>query len=99
MLDFLCYDVCMRTTLTLDDDLAAALKERAKRSGRPFKEVVNLIVRQGLEAEMAPPPIRRYRLEPSSLGGARPGIDLDRALRLADALEDAEIARKLELRK
>jgi hypothetical protein len=28
-----------------------------------------------------------------------PGIDLTKALRLADALEDDEIARKLELRK
>lgn len=31
--------------------------------------------------------------------GLHPGIDLDRALRLASALEDDEIARKLELRK
>jgi hypothetical protein len=31
--------------------------------------------------------------------GVRPGVDLDKALRLADELEDAEIIRKLELRK
>ena len=34
-----------------------------------------------------------------SLGGAVPGIDLTKALRLAAALEDDEIARNLELRK
>jgi hypothetical protein len=28
-----------------------------------------------------------------------PGIDLDKALKLADALEDEALARKLELRK
>lgn len=89
----------MRTTLTLDDDVAAALKEKAQRSGRPFKEVVNAVVRRGLEAELAPRPSRRYRLEPSSLGELRPGVDLDQALRLADALADAETSRKLELRK
>jgi hypothetical protein len=31
--------------------------------------------------------------------GVRPGIDLTQALRMADALEDEEIIRKLELRK
>lgn len=89
----------VRTTLTLDDDLAAILKEQAARTGRPFKETVNAILRRGLEAGVAPPPERRYRLEPSGLGRAAGDIDLDKALRLADALEDAEIARKLELRK
>ena len=88
----------MRTTLTLDDDVAAALKEKAFRSGRPFRAVVNEALRTGLrEAGSAPP--RRYRLKPARLGGVLPGIDLDRALALADSLEDVEVARKLELRK
>jgi hypothetical protein len=38
-------------------------------------------------------------LTPRPLGGVRPGLNLDKALRLADALEDEGIARKLELRK
>lgn len=88
----------MRTTLSLEDDLAAALKERAHRSGRPFKDVVNATLRAGLAAQPARKP-RRYRLRPSSLGGVMPGVDLDRALRLADSLEDDAIAHKLELRK
>lgn len=89
----------MRTTLTLDDDLAAALKERARKSGRPFKELVNSTLRMGLEAALSPPAPRRYRLEPSSLGRTRNDIDLDKALAMADALEDAENARELGLRK
>jgi hypothetical protein len=89
----------MRTTLTLDDDLAAALNEKADRTGRTFKEVVNKALRAGIEAEISPPPRRRYLLEPVSLGGIPKAVDLDKALRLADALEDAEISRKLELRK
>jgi len=88
----------VRTTLTLDDDVAAARKEKAFRAGRPFRAVVNEALRAGLrEAGSAPP--RRYRLKPASLGGVLPGIDLDRALALADSLEDVEVARKLELRK
>ena len=35
----------MRTTLTLDDDLFMALDERARATGRSFKEVVNEVVR------------------------------------------------------
>jgi len=88
----------MRTTLTLDNDLAAALRSEARRSGRPLKRVVNDALRAGLAARRAKAP-RRYRLKPVRLGGVLPGIDLDKALRLADALEDEALAGKLELRK
>lgn len=89
----------MRTTLTLDDDLAAALKEAAHRGGKSFKATVNETLRAGLAAGGEPPRRKRYRVAPARLGGVRPGIDLDKALRLADALEDEAIARKLEQRK
>jgi hypothetical protein len=88
----------MRTTLTVDPDLADALRKKAHRARKPFKQVVNETLRAGLVAQEAPPG-RRYRLNPVSLGGIAPGIDLDRALRLADALADDALARKLELRK
>jgi len=88
----------MRTTLTLDPDLAEALRKKAHRGRKSFKQVVNEALRAGLVAQAAPPG-RRYRLKPVSLGGVAPGVDLDRALRLADALEDDALARKLELRK
>lgn len=89
----------MRTTLTLDDDVAAELKESAHRTGKPFKQVVNETLRAGLAANKAPPKAKRYRLKPAALGGLRPGIDLDRALRLADALEEEALRQKLEARK
>jgi hypothetical protein len=38
----------MRTTLTLDDDVAAALRRLQKRSGEPWKVVVNDVMRAGL---------------------------------------------------
>ncbi len=37
-------------------------------------------------------------MSPASLGAVLPDINLDKALRLADELEDAAIAVKLELR-
>jgi hypothetical protein len=87
-----------RTTLTLDADLARALRQRAHDSRRPFKDVVNEAIRAGLSTSR-PPRRRTYRLKAIHLGGVRPGIDLDKALQLAAALDDAETARKLEMRK
>ena len=88
----------MRTTLTIDDQLAISLKDAAHRSGRPFKQLVNEALRKGLHA-LDHPEVHLYRLSTASLGNVRPGIDLDKALSLADGLEDAAIATKLELRK
>jgi hypothetical protein len=86
----------MRTTLTLDESLARELKKRAAATGRPFKEVVNEAIARGLAG---PRRAARYRLRTVSLGGAKEGVDLTKAVRLAAALEDEEWARKLALRK
>jgi hypothetical protein len=57
----------VRTTLTLDDDVAAKLKSAAKR--RPFKVVVNEALRAGLTAlEKRVPPRRPYRTRGFDLG-------------------------------
>ena len=91
--------IYMRTTLTLDDDLAATLKESSRSSGKPFKQVLNETLRAGLQALQAPPKAKRYRIRPMSLGGVVPGVDLNKALRLADALEDEAIVGELEARR
>ena len=46
----------MRTTLTLDDDVAVLLKREARKSGLPFKQVVNRYLRLGLTAPKQPNP-------------------------------------------
>jgi len=57
----------MRTTLTLDDDVAAKLTAAAKT--RPFKTVVNEVLRAGLMAlEKDTPPRRRFRTRGFDLG-------------------------------
>ena len=89
----------MRTTLTLDEQIARALKAAAHRSGKPLKQVVNETLRAGLAAGHSPGRARPYRVKPASLGGVLPGFDLDKALRLADALEDQEISREIAQRK
>jgi len=89
----------VRTTLTIEDRIARDLKEIAHRSGKPFKTVVNETLRAGLTADRERPKPKRYRLRPVSLGGVRRGVDLNKALALADSLEDDELLRKTELRK
>ncbi len=89
----------MRTTLTLDDTLAEELRKKAFESGKPFKEVVNHAIRLGIEAERAYTRSRPYKVKPVSLGGILPGVDLDKALSVAEKIEDLELARKLRMRK
>lgn len=86
----------MRTTVSIDPDLAAKLRTIARERGISFKEALNAALRAGLAAQAGA--ARPYRLRPRRLG-LRPGIDLDKALRLAAALEDEETVRELELRK
>lgn len=86
----------MRTTVTIDPDLAAKLRRLAREKGTSFKETLNAALRRGLAAEGGA--ARPYRL-PARRLGLRPGVEIDKALRLAAALEDEEIVRKLELRK
>lgn len=90
----------MRTTLTIDDDIAQQLREIVHRSGKPFKNVVNEALRAGMENNRIADVSRPYRLEPVAMGEVTGGpYDLDKALQLADRLEDEETSRKLLLRK
>jgi len=64
----------MRTTLTLDDDVAARLKAAVKQQRRPFKVVVNDALRSGLEAMHHPAPVhRRFRTAGFNLGASLVG--------------------------
>ena len=89
----------MRTTLTIEDGTAAQLREIAHRSGKSFKAVVNDALRAGIANDRIATRRKQYRLKPVSLGAVVGPYDLDKALQLADRLEDEEIVRKLELRK
>ena len=85
----------MRTTLTIDDQTAAELRERAHRTGKSFKQIVNETLRSGLQ-EMDKPRPRPYRLKPATMGKPGAHLNLDKALAIADTLEDEAIAEKAE---
>ena len=76
----------MRTTLTIDDDLAGILKRRARELGKPFKELVNTALRKGL-AESMPEASRGVVVRPHDFGSSMTDLDFDRLNRLVDELE------------
>jgi len=76
----------MRTTVTIDDDLAALLEEFRKREGLSFKAALNQIIRIGVQAQSAPPKATSYRT-PTRVMGLKPGIDNTRLNTLVDELE------------
>ena len=84
----------MRTTLTLDPDVATRLEREMRRSGLGMKAVVNQALRVGLGMTDKPVAPGRFRVEPHDFG-FRAGVDLDRLNQLADELEAEEAARKL----
>lgn len=77
----------MRTTLTLDSDIAVKLKAEARRSGRPFREIVNEMLRRGLAQRRAASRPEPFRVVARDLGQLRPGLSLDS---VADLIEQVE---------
>lgn len=87
----------MRTTVDIDSHLLRRLRAEARRRGIAFKELLQGIIRRGLEDR--PPTGGRYRGRTFAMGAPAHPINLDKALGLAATLEDDEVARKIVLRK
>lgn len=80
----------MRTTLTLDEDIAARLQAESRRTGRPLKAIVNEYLRAGLAQRRAVQTSPAFRVEPVHLGAPIPGRSYDRISTLLDEVEGAE---------
>jgi hypothetical protein len=77
----------MRTTLTLDDDVAKQLVQLQREGKRKFREIVNDALREGLRQLQRPPKRRaKYKIQPVALGPSKVG-NLDN---VAEALAVAE---------
>jgi len=86
----------MRTTLTLDDDLAKQLQDRARHSGESFKEVVNETLRRGLRGEKPGSRLPRFEVKAKACG-FRSGIDVHHLNQVNDELEIEDFQRKLRV--
>jgi hypothetical protein len=84
----------VRTTVTLDPDVAAMVKRAMRERGLTFKQALNEAVRAGLGGGAGE---RRSWTAPSDMG--RPAVNLDKALQVTGELEDEELVRKTRLGK
>jgi hypothetical protein len=83
----------MRTTLTLDPDVARMIEEEAHRQHKAIKQIVNEALRRGLAPQGAPRARKRFRVTPHKTV-LRPGIDRASFNRLVDELEDDAVVNK-----
>jgi hypothetical protein len=84
----------MRTTLTLDPDVARMLEEESHRQRKPFKQIVNEAIRRGLSPRAGVRSAAPYRVRPHKTT-LRPGVDGEALNQLADELEDEALVRKM----
>ncbi len=83
----------MRTTITLEPDVAALVERRMKETGASFKTVVNDLLRDGL----APKTRTSFEMPTFDLGPAR--VDLSRPHTVLAEFDAEEFTRKRELGK
>jgi hypothetical protein len=58
----------VRTTLTIDDDVASLLEKEMRRTGQPLKTTVNHLLRSGLQQAAAPVKPKPVRITTRRLG-------------------------------
>lgn len=78
----------MRTTLTLEPEVAERLQAEAKLGKRSFKEIVNEALKRGLGLDERPP-VEAFRVTPHA-SAFLPGVDPGKLNALVDELEAAE---------
>jgi hypothetical protein len=78
----------MRTTLNLDDDLAARLAEIARRQGSSLSRAANDVLRSGLRALQQAPRLARY--DPPVFDTGRPLLDITDVAEALETLDRAD---------
>jgi RNase adaptor protein for sRNA GlmZ degradation len=86
----------MRTTLTLDPDVAMNVKKRMAEEKLTFKETVNQALRHGLKEVGKQKKRAPFKVIPHSFG-FKPGIDQNKLGQLLDQLDVEEFVRKMNL--
>ena len=73
----------MRTTLTIDEDLAIRLKSEMRKRGLGLRDLVDELLRRGLSA--SPVKRKRFKIQARPLG-SRPGINYGKTSEMLDWL-------------
>ena len=86
------YDSLVRTTLSIDDDIAQSVEDLRARKNLSLRQAIDQLLRAGLQAIKKAPGARPYT-GPVFDSDLQPGIDPNRMNQLADELEIEELAR------
>ena len=84
------HDTDVRTTLTIDDDVAALLEKENSRTGEPLKQTVNRLLRAGLQNAAKPPKPRRFVVKPIATGLTAEQWQVWDGAKIEDILEEAD---------
>jgi hypothetical protein len=76
----------VRTTLTIDDDIAVLVEQEQRRSGDSFKGTVNSLLRRGLTAKEKSAERAPFEVKPLYMG-LRPGQNYDNIEALLEELD------------
>lgn len=77
----------MRTTLTLEDDIAENAKQVAQQFHRPFKQIINQALRLGLmQMNKTPQQRKLYKTQPHAMD-LKEGYSLDNIQELLSRIE------------
>jgi hypothetical protein len=87
----------MRTTITLDPDVEKLIRDSMRERGISFKKALNEAARMGLLRDKQRRS-RRFVQKSFPLGEAQ-NFRWDKALAIAEAMEDEKLGRKLSIRK
>ncbi len=77
----------MRTTITLDDDVAAKIQLKVRRSGRPFKEIVNDALRTGLAIDNQVTALPPFTIDRKHLIRLKSGYNFSKVEEVFDRLD------------
>lgn len=75
----------IRTTLTLEDDVAERLRDESRRTGKSLKDVANEAIRAGLD-QRGGQQRERFVVKARPMH-AKPGVDFDNVWELIERLE------------
>ncbi|MFB3776291.1 MAG: hypothetical protein ACE141_01735 [Bryobacteraceae bacterium] len=76
----------MRTTLTLEDDVSEQIRQEMRRTGKPFKQVVNDFLRLGFQQRSKAGSARPFLVR-TFPAGPPPGMSFDNVEELLDFLD------------
>ena len=89
----------MRTTVTLEDEIATELERIAFESKKSFKAVINDLLKRALRESKKAASSAPFFMPPHACGGLINGGDFDKATQLDAELEDEYLLQKLMLGK